>query len=89
MGDGRACSIALLDGNYIAMKINPSLLGNELFALVASRFSLHEKDYFGLAWSEEETGLQRWMDMNLKVRFVLFIISPCDDMNSTTFYVAF
>lgn len=33
----------------------PSLLGSELFDLVASRVSLHEKQYFGLCYLDPDT----------------------------------
>lgn len=65
MSDGRSCTVVLLDGTAVAVKVKvwwggvrvqcqATLLGNELMSLVTSRFSLHEKDYFGLAWREDE-----------------------------------
>lgn len=66
MGD-RECEIVLLDGTSRRMKIQPSLLGQELFDLIASQFGLHEKDFFGLNYIHEETGLHFWLDRKVKV----------------------
>ena len=33
-----------------------SLVGQELFDMIASQFGLHEKAYFGITWQDKEYG---------------------------------
>ncbi|CAJ1051279.1 LOW QUALITY PROTEIN: FERM domain-containing protein 4B [Xyrichtys novacula] len=66
MTEGRQCQIHLLDGRKLELLVQPKLLSLELLDLVASHFSLKEKEYFGLCFVND-TGQNNWLKLDRKV----------------------
>ncbi|KFO25660.1 FERM domain-containing protein 4A [Fukomys damarensis] len=65
MTEGRRCQVHLLDDRKLELLVQPKLLAKELLDLVASHFNLKEKEYFGIAFTDE-TGLH--MDKRTSAR---------------------
>ncbi|EGD75909.1 hypothetical protein PTSG_00618 [Salpingoeca rosetta] len=63
----RKCRVQMLDGSYRTLNIQHNLHGSELFDLIASQYSLQEKQYFGLYYTDPESGLNIWLDLKSKV----------------------
>ncbi|XP_053262306.1 FERM domain-containing protein 4A isoform X8 [Podarcis raffonei] len=53
MTEGRRCQVHLLDDRKLELLVQPKLLAKELLDLVASHFNLKEKEYFGIAFTDE------------------------------------
>ncbi|XP_078276220.1 FERM domain-containing protein 4B-like [Rhinoraja longicauda] len=53
MSEGRRCQVHLLDDRKLELLVQPKLLAKELLDLVASHFSLKEKEYFGIAFTDD------------------------------------
>ncbi|XP_061428626.1 FERM domain-containing protein 4A-like isoform X4 [Lethenteron reissneri] len=66
MTEGRRCQINLLDDRKLELLVQPKLLGKELLDLVASHVSLKEKEYFGLAYTDE-IGHWNWLHLERRV----------------------
>lgn len=49
-GKFRNAVVVLPNNTSFDIRIQPSLLGLELFRLAASRLRLHESEHFGLKW---------------------------------------
>ncbi|XP_023180377.1 FERM domain-containing protein 4B-like isoform X4 [Xiphophorus maculatus] len=66
MTEGRVCQIHLLDGRKLELLVQPKLLSRELLDLVASHFTLKEKEYFGLCFIDD-IGQNNWLQLDRKV----------------------
>ncbi|KAI9532395.1 hypothetical protein NQZ68_032593 [Dissostichus eleginoides] len=66
MTEGRQCQVHLLDDRKLELLVQPKLLSRELLDLVASHFTLKEKEYFGLSYIDE-TGQNNWLQLDRKV----------------------
>ncbi|XP_068564134.1 FERM domain-containing protein 4B isoform X1 [Cebidichthys violaceus] len=66
MTEGRLCQVHLLDGRKLELLVQPKLLSRELLDLVASHFTLKEKEYFGLCFVDD-TGQSNWLQLDRKV----------------------
>ncbi|XP_054473200.1 LOW QUALITY PROTEIN: FERM domain-containing protein 4B [Anoplopoma fimbria] len=66
MTEGRLCQVLLLDGRKLELLVQPKLLSRELLDLVASHFTLKEKEYFGLCFIDD-TGQSNWLQLDRKV----------------------
>ncbi|XP_064606112.1 LOW QUALITY PROTEIN: FERM domain-containing protein 4B-like [Liolophura sinensis] len=68
MSEGRKTQIILLEweDHKLEILVQPKLLAKELLDLVASHFSLKEKEYFGLAFIID-TGHYNWLDLDKRV----------------------
>ncbi|GBO35717.1 hypothetical protein AVEN_40325-1 [Araneus ventricosus] len=53
MSEGRQSQVVLLDERRLDILIKPKLYAGELLDMVASHFSLKEKEYFGLAYMDD------------------------------------
>ncbi|GFS97815.1 FERM domain-containing protein 4A [Trichonephila clavipes] len=53
MSEGRQSQVVLLDERRLDILIKPKLYAGELLDMVASHFSLKEKEYFGLAYLDD------------------------------------
>ncbi|XP_031572232.1 FERM domain-containing protein 4A-like isoform X2 [Actinia tenebrosa] len=62
----RKCQVILLDERRLEFSIQPKLMACDLLDMVASHFNLHEKEYFGLAYTDESDA-QNWLRMDKKV----------------------
>ncbi|KAK3724933.1 hypothetical protein QZH41_005690 [Actinostola sp. cb2023] len=49
----RKCQVILLDERRLEFSIQPKLMACDLLDMVSSQFNLHEKEYFGLAYTDE------------------------------------
>ena len=49
------------------VKVQPRLLGKDLFNMAATRFNLHEKECFGLRIESSNPRSNQWVDMESKV----------------------
>ncbi|XP_069846492.1 FERM domain-containing protein 4A isoform X3 [Dipodomys merriami] len=66
MTEGRRCQVHLLDDRKLELLVQPKLLAKELLDLVASHFNLKEKEYFGIAFTDE-TGHFNWLQLDRRV----------------------
>ncbi|KAM8929910.1 FERM domain-containing protein 4B isoform 2-T2 [Pelodytes ibericus] len=66
MAEGRHCKVHLLDGQKLELLVQPKLLSRELLDLVASHFSLKEKEYFGISFLDD-TGQFAWLQLDQRV----------------------
>ncbi|XP_058047953.1 FERM domain-containing protein 4A isoform X7 [Ahaetulla prasina] len=66
MTEGRRCQVHLLDDRKLELLVQPKLLSKELLDLVASHFNLKEKEYFGIAFTDE-TGHLNWLQLDRRV----------------------
>ncbi|XP_041446822.1 FERM domain-containing protein 4B isoform X1 [Xenopus laevis] len=66
MAEGRHCKIHLLDDRELELLVQPKLLSRELLDLVASHFSLKEKEYFGISFLDD-TGQYAWLQLDQRV----------------------
>ncbi|XP_013775714.1 FERM domain-containing protein 4B-like [Limulus polyphemus] len=53
MAEGKRSQVVLLDNHNLDILIQPKLYAGELLDMVASHFSLKEKEYFGLAFLDD------------------------------------
>lgn len=66
MTEGRHCQVVLLDERRLEILIKPKLYAGDLLDMVASHFSIKEKEYFGLAFTDD-TGHFNWLQLNRRV----------------------
>ncbi|XP_042191330.1 FERM domain-containing protein 4A isoform X1 [Callorhinchus milii] len=66
MTEGRRCQVHLLDDRKLELLVQPKLLAKELLDLVASHFNLKEKEYFGIAYTDE-SGHCSWLQLDRRV----------------------
>ncbi|XP_055509459.1 FERM domain-containing protein 4A isoform X2 [Leucoraja erinacea] len=66
MSEGRRCQVHLLDDRKLELLVQPKLLAKELLDLVASHFSLKEKEYFGIAFTDD-TAHFNWLQLDRRV----------------------
>uniref|UniRef100_A0A6I8RUF1 FERM domain containing 4B n=1 Tax=Xenopus tropicalis TaxID=8364 RepID=A0A6I8RUF1_XENTR len=66
MAEGRHCKVHLLDDRELELLVQPKLLSRELLDLVASHFSLKEKEYFGISFLDD-TGQYAWLQLDQRV----------------------
>ncbi|XP_035016237.1 FERM domain-containing protein 4B isoform X3 [Hippoglossus stenolepis] len=66
MTEGRLCQVQLLDDRKLELLVQPKLLSYELLDLVTSHFNLKEKEFFGLAFSDDN-GQRKWLQMDRRV----------------------
>ncbi|XP_048345911.1 FERM domain-containing protein 4B isoform X1 [Sphaerodactylus townsendi] len=66
MTEGRHCQVQLLDDRKLELLVQPKLLSRELLDLVASHFSLKEKEYFGITFIDD-TGQTIWLQLDHRV----------------------
>ncbi|XP_066452774.1 FERM domain-containing protein 4B isoform X2 [Eleutherodactylus coqui] len=66
MAEGRHCKVHLLDDRKLELLVQPKLLARELLDLVASHFSLKEKEYFGISFVDD-TGQYAWLQLEQRV----------------------
>ncbi|XP_071036735.1 FERM domain-containing protein 4A isoform X4 [Parasteatoda tepidariorum] len=66
MSEGRQSQVVLLDDRRLDILIKPKLYAGELLDMVASHFSLKEKEYFGLAYVDD-TGHYSWLQLDRRV----------------------
>lgn len=66
MTEGRRCQVHLLDDRKLELLVQPKLLAKELLDLVSSHFNLKEKEYFGIAFTDE-TGHLNWLQLDRRV----------------------
>ncbi|XP_068110053.1 FERM domain-containing protein 4B isoform X1 [Hyperolius riggenbachi] len=66
MAEGRHCKVHLLDDRKLELLVQPKLLSRELLDLVASHFSLKEKEYFGISFLDD-TGQFAWLQLEQRV----------------------
>ncbi|XP_035227416.1 FERM domain-containing protein 4A-like [Stegodyphus dumicola] len=66
MSEGRQSQVVLLDERRLDILIKPKLYAGELLDMVASHFSLKEKEYFGLAYVDD-TGHYSWLQLDRRV----------------------
>ncbi|XP_059190046.1 FERM domain-containing protein 4B [Centropristis striata] len=66
MTEGRLCQVQLLDDRKLELLVQPKLLSYELLDLVSSHFNLKEKEFFGLAFFDDN-GLRKWLQMDRRV----------------------
>ncbi|XP_053280754.1 FERM domain-containing protein 4B [Pleuronectes platessa] len=66
MTEGRLCQVQLLDDRKLELLVQPKLLSYELLDLVTSHFNLKEKEFFGLAYSDDN-GQRKWLQMDRRV----------------------
>ncbi|XP_020904210.1 FERM domain-containing protein 4A isoform X2 [Exaiptasia diaphana] len=62
----RKCQVILLDERRLEFSIQPKLMACDLLDMVASQFNLHEKEYFGLSYTDESNN-QNWLRMDKRV----------------------
>uniref|UniRef100_A0A3B3VPU6 FERM domain containing 4A n=1 Tax=Poecilia latipinna TaxID=48699 RepID=A0A3B3VPU6_9TELE len=63
MTEGRRCQVHLLDDRKL--ELLPKLMAKDLLDLVASHFNLKEKEYFGIAYTDE--GHFSWLQLDRRV----------------------
>nr|XP_019951459.1 PREDICTED: FERM domain-containing protein 4B-like isoform X4 [Paralichthys olivaceus] len=66
MTEGRLCQVQLLDDRKLELLVQPKLLSYELLDLVSSHFNLKEKEFFGLAFFDDN-GQRKWLQMDRRV----------------------
>ncbi|XP_074538449.1 FERM domain-containing protein 4B isoform X3 [Halichoeres trimaculatus] len=66
MTEGRLCQVLLLDDRKLELLVQPKLLSYELLDLVSSHFNLKEKEFFGLAFFDDN-GQRKWLQMDRRV----------------------
>uniref|UniRef100_A0A3B5M1R8 FERM domain containing 4B n=1 Tax=Xiphophorus couchianus TaxID=32473 RepID=A0A3B5M1R8_9TELE len=66
MTDGKLCQVQLLDDRKLELLVQPKLLSYELLDLVSSHFNLKEKEFFGLAFFDDN-GQCKWLQMDRRV----------------------
>ncbi|XP_054640764.1 FERM domain-containing protein 4B isoform X4 [Dunckerocampus dactyliophorus] len=66
MTEGRLCQVQLLDDRKLELLVQPKLLSYELLDLVSSHFNLKEKEFFGLAFFDDN-GQCKWLQMDRRV----------------------
>ncbi|KAM8830432.1 FERM domain-containing protein 4B isoform 2-T3 [Synchiropus picturatus] len=66
MTEGRLCQVQLLDDRKLELLVQPKLLSYELLDLVSSHFNLKEKEFFGLAFCDDN-GRRKWLQMDRRV----------------------
>lgn len=62
----RKCQIIMLDERRLDLLVQPRLMSCDLLDMVASQVGLHEKEYFGLSYTDE-TSHQTWLRLDRKV----------------------
>ncbi|XP_062853610.1 FERM domain-containing protein 4B isoform X2 [Trichomycterus rosablanca] len=66
MTEGRQCQVLLLDERQLELLVQPKLLSRDLLDLVSSHFSLKEKEYFGISFTNDN-GQTNWLQLNRRV----------------------
>uniref|UniRef100_A0A1A8NEW7 FERM domain containing 4B n=1 Tax=Nothobranchius pienaari TaxID=704102 RepID=A0A1A8NEW7_9TELE len=66
MTEGRLFQVQLLDDRKLELLVQPKLLSYELLDLVSSHFNLKEKEFFGLAFFDDN-GQCKWLQMDRRV----------------------
>uniref|UniRef100_A0AAR2JKY3 FERM domain-containing protein n=1 Tax=Pygocentrus nattereri TaxID=42514 RepID=A0AAR2JKY3_PYGNA len=66
MTEGRRCQVHLLDDRKLELLVQPKLMAKDLLDLVASHFNLKEKEYFGIAYTDD-TGHFSWLQLDRRV----------------------
>ncbi|XP_075898117.1 FERM domain-containing protein 4B-like isoform X2 [Nelusetta ayraudi] len=66
MTEGKLCQVQLLDDRKLELLVQPKLLSYELLDLVSSHFNLKEKEFFGLAFYDDN-GQRKWLQMDRRV----------------------
>uniref|UniRef100_A0A669E7P4 FERM domain containing 4B n=1 Tax=Oreochromis niloticus TaxID=8128 RepID=A0A669E7P4_ORENI len=66
MTEGKLCQVHLLDDRKLELLVQPKLLSYELLDLVSSHFNLKEKEFFGLAFFDDN-GQCKWLQMDRRV----------------------
>uniref|UniRef100_A0A8C7ZZP1 FERM domain containing 4Bb n=1 Tax=Oryzias sinensis TaxID=183150 RepID=A0A8C7ZZP1_9TELE len=66
MTEGKVCQVQLLDDRKLELLVQPKLLSYELLDLVSSHFNLKEKEFFGLAFFDDN-GQCKWLQMDRRV----------------------
>uniref|UniRef100_A0A672J5U7 FERM domain containing 4Bb n=1 Tax=Salarias fasciatus TaxID=181472 RepID=A0A672J5U7_SALFA len=66
MTEGKLCQVQLLDDRKLELLVQPKLLSYELLDLVSSHFNLKEKEFFGLAFFDDN-GQCKWLQMDRRV----------------------
>ncbi|XP_053354525.1 FERM domain-containing protein 4B isoform X1 [Clarias gariepinus] len=66
MTEGRQCQVLLLDDRQLELLVQPKLLSKDLLDMVSSHFSLKEKDYFGISYTDTN-GQTSWLHLNRRV----------------------
>ncbi|TMS16312.1 FERM domain-containing protein 4B [Larimichthys crocea] len=66
MTEGRLCQVQLLEDRKLELLVQPKLLSYELLDLVSSHFNLKEKEFFGLAFFDDN-GQRKWLQMDRRV----------------------
>ncbi|XP_058499176.1 FERM domain-containing protein 4B isoform X2 [Solea solea] len=66
MTEGKLCQVQLLDDRKLELLVQPKLLSYELLDLVSSHFNLKEKEFFGLAFFDDN-GQRKWLQMDRRV----------------------
>ncbi|GAB6033499.1 FERM domain-containing protein 4A, variant 3 [Chamberlinius hualienensis] len=61
--EGRRSQVILLDERKLEILIQPKLFAGDLLAIVASHFNLKEKEYFGLAYLDDN-GHYNWLHLD-------------------------
>merc|ERR1719209_1353094 len=64
--EGRPTQIVLLDDRRLELVVQPRLYAGELLDLIASHCQLKEKEFFGLAFVDEN-GTYQWLQLDRKV----------------------
>ncbi|XP_058258880.1 FERM domain-containing protein 4B isoform X1 [Hemibagrus wyckioides] len=66
MTEGRQCQVLLLDDRPLELLVQPKLLSRDLLDMVSSHFSLKEKEYFGISYTDTN-GQTSWLQLNRRV----------------------
>ncbi|GAA6104843.1 FERM domain-containing protein 4B isoform X1 [Tachysurus ichikawai] len=66
MTEGRQCQVLLLDDRQLELLVQPKLLSRDLLDMVSSHFSLKEKEYFGISYTDTN-GQTSWLQLNRRV----------------------
>ncbi|XP_053492024.1 FERM domain-containing protein 4B isoform X2 [Ictalurus furcatus] len=66
MSEGRQCQVLLLDDRQLELLVQPKLLSSDLLDMVSSHFSLKEKEYFGISYTDTN-GQTSWLQLNRRV----------------------
>ncbi|XP_010779862.1 FERM domain-containing protein 4B-like [Notothenia coriiceps] len=66
MTEGRLCQVQLLEDRKLELLVQQRLLSYELLDLVSSHFNLKEKEFFGIAFCDDN-GQRKWLQMDRRV----------------------
>uniref|UniRef100_A0A3Q2NR24 FERM domain containing 4A n=1 Tax=Fundulus heteroclitus TaxID=8078 RepID=A0A3Q2NR24_FUNHE len=75
MTEGRRCQVHLLDDRKLELLVQPKLMAKDLLDLVASHFNLKEKEYFGIAYTDETEGVTPYLPNFPSLTFPFYIES--------------